>query len=278
MACRVLAVVMIGLCALVPPRPSFADPFSDGMASLYSGFGSFGDLLFPDETTYTVGIGPQYRPDYLGSDNYKVAPDIVFYLKFGNRATVDNSGIELNLLSLSNFQLGPVIKINGGRSEKDNDDLLGMGNIDASLELGAYAKARIADKYVLRLTGRRAVFTGHRGWLFTAQVNALLYQKEKLGVVGSIEWTGATKRYSQFFFGVTPGQSIASGLREYDATDSGRDIKVSIAAKYDWDEKWSINGVVEYSRLIGAIGNSPLVSDIGSASQFKVGTFATYTF
>lgn len=268
MACIALAMLM--------PKAACADSLS----SIYSGLQIFGDLLFPDETQITFGTGPRFSPDYLGSNDYQVEADFVFLVRVRNILTLDNDGVAINLLGLRDLQIGPVLKISGGRNEAANPALNGLGDIGAAFELGAFAKIVIAGKYVARIRYRHAVASGHRGGLADASLSTLIYENGAgdFSIALGFRGTWADKGYAQRFFGINAEQSIVSGIEEYPIGSSVRDIRLNTGARWVFARNWSLNGYAEYSHLVGQVANSPIVDGLGSPGQFSAGANVTHTF
>jgi outer membrane protein len=47
---------------------------------------------------------------------------------------------------------------------------------------------------------------------------------------------------------------------------------------YRFLERWSVNGVATYARLLGDAGDSPIVDDVGDANQFFGAFLNNYRF
>ncbi|HEY5167416.1 MAG TPA: MipA/OmpV family protein [Pseudolabrys sp.] len=80
------------------------------------------------------------------------------------------------------------------------------------------------------------------------------------------------------YFGITPTQSVASGLPVYDACGGLRSFGAGAQARYEWSRQWATHIFVDYERLAGDAANSPLVTQPGSRDQIQVGIGVTYSF
>ncbi|MEL7027647.1 MAG: MipA/OmpV family protein [Pseudomonadota bacterium] len=270
---RVSAAAAAAMLVLTGPAAAQRfESFSSGLANL-------GDVLLPNQTQITLGVGPNYSPDYFGSDNYDFGVDTNIILRFKNFATVSNEGAEFNILGLSDFELGPTADITSGRDEDNNAALEGLGDIGRSLEIGAYGRLRIRDTYTLRAQYRHAL-TGHDGDVVTVRMNRRLYQTsdERLTTAAGIRWTWVNAKYNQSFFGVTEEQSERSGLPVSTPAGSSRDIRMSVGARWRFLERWALNGYASYGLLVAEASNAAIVDDFGSRHQFGVGANVTYTF
>jgi len=246
--------------------------------SFYSGLQSFTDLMVPDVKQISIGLGPSFGPDYLGSDDYEFRPKASFYIRFNKFLTLENDGASFNVLGLSNFQFGPVLHLTDQRKQSANPALNGLGNIQGSLDFGLYTKFLIADKFSARLRYFNDFLSNDNGGLFELSLNTVLYKREHLSVVLGVTGSWADKKRAQQFFGITAAQSATSGLAEYRPGGSFQDARVDLGARWDFAKNWSLNGYARYSRLVDNIANSPIVDPLGSANQFTVGSFVSYTF
>lgn len=244
----------------------------------FSDLVEFVDVMVPDGTQITAGVGPQFGPDYYGSDDYEVEPDLVFLVRLGKFLTLGNDGAELNLLGLKDVQFGPVVRTTGGRSESSNPALEGLGRIRRSLDLGVYAKVNVNDYFTARLRYYHAIIRSGNGGVLDLTLSRLLYRKDNLSVGLGIRSSWAQSNRAQQFFGISEEQSLNSGLPEFSPGASFQDIRVNLGARWEFDKHWSLNGFVRYTRLLDDIANSPLVDPLGSPNQFTMGSSVSYTF
>ena len=72
--------------------------------------GFFGALnfLIPEETNLSLGVGPIYKPDYFGSDDYEFNADPQVYVKFRNFVFLDDDGADFGIIGFSRFRRRPV--------------------------------------------------------------------------------------------------------------------------------------------------------------------------
>ncbi len=242
--------------------------------------GFFTELLelVPAGTQVVVGVGPEVGPDYLGSDDYEVEPDVVFFARLGKVFTFGNEGAAINILGLKDFQFGPVVRTTGGRSEGKNPALAGLGSFGTSLDLGVFARINVADYFTARLRYYHAVVGGDNGGLLDLRLSKLLYQQDDLSVVAAVRGSWAQRNRAQQFFGITAEQSLNSGLPEFSPGASFQDLRFDIGARWEFIDNWTLNGFARYSRLIGDIADSPIVDPLGSPNQFTVGSYVAYRF
>lgn len=249
-------------------------------------FGTIADLILPETTQLTLGFGIQHKPDYSGSDQYRISTKEVFFIRYRDLFMIDNTGASLTLLRIfEDISFGPVARLEGGRKEKRNDALTGLGNIGTSWELGGFVKANIWDEAVARARFRWGV-SGHEAFLMDLQLSRVIFAhddwkplfKRNWTIVANVNSTYSGGKYASQFFGITPEQSLASGQPAYSLGAGFRDIGGEIAFRWEFAEQWSLIVAGRYNRLLGAFADSPLVALDGSANQWRVAAIVTYTF
>ena len=228
-------------------------------------------LLTPASTDLSVGVGPVYQPDYFGSDDFEIEADPQVYVKFRNFVFFDNDGADFALFGLSGFSFGPSIRIVGDRDESENPALQGLGDVGATVELGGFAATTFMDRFSVRFKVRRGVATGHRGLIVDASSTALLfrYGRVSTSLTAQTSWIG--NQYADTFFSVTPQQSLASGLNEFDANRGFRDIGGSLNAFINVGKRWSLNPYITYNYIFDGIAETPIIADFGDRHQYTVG-------
>lgn len=270
------AVAVVGLSVALVAFPARAQLIADISANIQS----VSDLVFEDLQHVTVGLGPKFAPDYMGSDDYEFRPDLSFNVRFGNRFSASTQGVEFTLFGIQRITFGPTLRLSGRRSPDANPAVEGLGTIKRSPELGVFAKAVWPRQLSLRLGARQGIARGHEGLLVEMEGSAQVYRSrsgEVTGYVGaSTTWAGSP--YTRSFFGINEEQSVDSGLPVYDPGSSMRDVSLSATLRWVLSPHWSFNGTAGYRRLLDDVADSPIVSDYGSADQFSIGFILARTF
>ncbi len=228
-------------------------------------------FLTPETTDLSIGVGPVYRPDYFGSDDYEFRPDPEVYVKFRNFVFLDNDGADFALFGFSGFSFGPSFRVVGDRDEDDNIALAGLGDIDHTFEVGGFAATKFVDRFLFRAKVRKGVVGGHDGLIVDATGTALLFRVGRLStsISGQAAWIG--DRYADTYFSVTPAQAVASGLSEYDAGRGMRDVGGSFNAYINIGKRWSLNPYVSYRYIFDNIADTPIIDQFGDRNQYAVG-------
>ena len=237
--------------------------------------GFFGVLTFlvPDETNLSIGVGPVYKPDYFGSNNYEFSADPQVYVKFRNFVFLDDDGLDFGVFGFSGFRFGPTIRIKGRRDQDDNPALAGLGDVDTTFEFGGFAATTFLDRFAVKAKVRHGLKTGHRGTIVDGYLTALIFRAGPVSVStsGHASWIG--NRYADAYFSVTPEQSAATSGRiaAYD-TDAGfRNVGGSVNAYINIRDRWSLNPYASYSLIFDDYADTPIISQYGSRHQYSVG-------
>jgi len=245
------------------------------------------DLLPRDVTAIRLGVGPVVLPEYMGDDRYKISPAPLISLRYRDWFEIDNNELKITARSKlvntrtevggGRLRFGPLISLDFGRDENDSNDLIGLGNVGTSLELGAFVgyaygpvRGRIKAKY--------DVAGGHGGALIKGDVSLAVYRDEKLSVgsVASVTW--ASSDYMNSYFGITGAQSVGSGLAVYAPGSGFRDFSLGLGGNYAINDRFSVISNVGYSRLLKDAKNSPLVAQRGSPNQWQFSSYVVYSF
>lgn len=274
-------------------RPLFFGPFDDedsaesvgnriSLPEDEEGAGFFGILnyLVPDQTNLALGVGPVYRPDYFGSDDYEVFADPQVFVKFKNFVFLDDDGADFALLGFSSFRFGPSLRIRGRRDQDDNPALNGLGDVGTTFEFGGFAATTFLDRFAVRAKVRHGIKTGHRGTVVDGFLTALVFRTGPLSLSTSAQATWIGNNFADAYFSVTPEQSARSGgvLQPYDADAGFQNVGASVNAYINVGKRWSFNPYISYDYIFDEYANTPIIAQFGSRNQGRAGFYITREF
>jgi outer membrane protein len=246
------------------------------------------DLVIPLELPQPnfVGVGIGSYPDYFGSDEqaFGAAPIARISLGGNRFARLVVNDLRVNLLDHSNWQLGPAAVWRFGREDVNDPVVRKVHEIDKSLSLGVFGAYVWRDPVEVR---RQAGVGGwalgdvtgaYDGW--TAGLNAFAMQPvaRMVSLAGGAAFTYGSDNYMDEYFGVTPGDSLASGLPVHVPGSGVRDARGWLAAVVHVGLQWHVGAGVMYSRLLGDAADSPLVAARGSENQWVYGVGGLYAW
>lgn len=248
--------------------------------------------------TITIGGGGVYVPDYEGSKHYRftAAPGAIGQYKgfnfvvAGNRASLDLIPNEPG--QRWDLQAGPVVMIDFNRSTKsqiEDPQIKALGERKSSLAVGGYVGlgrkgvfTSRYDKLSLSVSYRKGISGANRGTVIQPTVNYFtpLSRKIAVGLIGSAEH--ANRTYGEAYFDVDTAGSLASGLPVYRTGSGWKNWTVGALGTYALTGNllhgFKFVGGVTYKRMLGDYADSPIVSVVGSKSQWLGVAGIAYTF
>ncbi len=237
-----------------------------------------------------VGAGALSSPTYEGDDTSRLSILPNLQVTYSDRffASVQE-GIGYRVFADDTFKAGPILRVKFSRSENgdqafavegdDTTDLIGLGDIDTSLEAGGFVDYKVGP--VTFSAEARQAFTGHEGFVADLGVK---WSGRNFMFGPPIIWSvGPRARlvddtYNAAYFGVNATQSAASGLPVFDATGGLHSYGLGATAiiPLTQDNAWSAVIIAGYDRLTGDAADNPLVQLRGSKDQASLGVFLSY--
>jgi outer membrane protein len=267
-----------------PADPLSQSPNAPAMPTVFDG-----DYL-------TIGAGGAYVPGYEGSDSYVVTPVVGLQGRLGGFTISPRpAGAAVDLINEPSdakisFSLGPVTRVRFDRTKQIRDPAVSaLGVLKTAIEVGANAGVsigRITNPYDSLSFGadvRWDVNGAHKGMVIQPTITYLTPLSTSFAVVLNITAEHVDDKYAQYYYGVTPGGSAASGLPVYSAHAGWKNAGASLVTFYDLDGNlanggFALVGGLSYSRMLGDIAKSPIVAQRGSRNQFMLGAGVAYTF
>jgi outer membrane scaffolding protein for murein synthesis (MipA/OmpV family) len=249
----------------------------------------------PFEDSIIIGVGAASIPRYEGSSDSTIIPAAAAHGTIGGYGfTIAGTTLSTDIIPYRNatggkFVLGPVahLTLNRNSNKRTRDaQIRALGEIDMAVEVGGqigYTQTGVitSDYDVLTATVS-AVYdvTGtHDSVIITPSLSygTPLSKQVFVGLNASADYVGG--KYAQTYYGVTPTQSIVSGLRPYTPGDGIKDVAVTGLVNFslsgDLRSGLSLFGVASYMRLLGDFGRSPVTQD---RNQMIYAAGLAYTF
>lgn len=251
----------------------------------------------PDDTTsyqengdwsVTITTGVIAAPRFLGDDDFEASafPNISITYKDWLFASI--GGVGANVVNSNGFKAGPIVKYDFGRSETDsnplslsgdpNNDLVGLGDIDGSIEFGGFVEYN-HNNFEARFEVRQGLDGGHEGMI--GEVSLSYNDQFTIGEIPIIWSAGPTLKfgddnYNSAFFDVNAAQSAASGLATYDANAGLISYGLEGNVVIPTSERTAIIAFGSLEKLGSEIADSSLVTTRGSDFQAKAGVMFSY--
>ena len=246
-----------------------------------------GQLPTPEEIStrdsLTIGLGAAVTPDYEGSNDYRIIPAGAIRgkykgISFSTRGTylfvdVIPGGGKLEL------DAGPIVGVRMNSRRHIEDDVVeDLPRLKRAFEVGGFAGVSFHglpnpyDTLALRLDVLHDIGNAHESTTFTPNLefSTPLSRTTYLGASVGAEFVA--NRYADYYFGITPAGSLASGLPVFNPDGGMKNWKLGLLLNQslsgDLLHGFSIFGAGQYSRLVGDFKRSPIVDDRGSPNQW----------
>lgn len=268
------------------------------LASAAPAFAQTSAASLPDPNdrsdTLTIGAGGAYLPDYEGSDDYRFTPAAairgrVSGISFFSRGTYLYADFIPRGAGKLDFDAGPIVGVRFNRTGKIKDDFVDrLPELNTAFEVGgfvgvtAHGLTNPYDALSFRLDVVKDVGNAHKSTVISPAIDfgTPLSRTFYVGASASADFAGGG--YADYYYSITPAESLASGLRPFDAGGGFKSWKVSLLANQsltgDLTHGLSLFGTGSYGRLAGDFKRSPIVADRGSATQWMAALGLGYTF
>jgi outer membrane protein len=256
-----LSVVACGtaFAADVPPRPTA--PALKAQPSLYQ----------PYDIVLEIGGGGGIKPAYEGAKDFAFSPMVIVALHY---LRVPGLGVVKDGVKKEGFSIGPSFRYVSERVSADHVELRGLNNVDSSFEFGgkfAYTFDMFRPWVAIRYG------FGHEGIVGEAGLDLIMRPMEAVEVTFGPRASFASGEYMRAYFGVTPIESVSSGMATFKPGSGLKSAGAELGVRYDFTPEWALHGNVAYERLIGDAADSPIVKR-GEENQVTAKVGVSYKF
>jgi outer membrane protein len=222
-----------------------------------------------------LGGGAWVHPRFPGSDSTYAQPLPYFDVHYGRLFLVTGDGLGAYLFHTQGawaaVSIAPELR---QRRESDEERLRGLGDVrrTARAEFQAgYAAGCFTAK------GDVATDIAHRrqGTIVDLTLATHYPAFGRLQVESGVAAQWANRLFNDSFYGVTPAQSVATGLPQYSPGSGMDEIRVFLGARFAIDRHWLAVGRVAAVHLTQKASDSPIV-ERRNHGEFQL--FAAYRF
>lgn len=212
-----------------------------------------------------LGAGASIGPEFPGSDEADTSPWLIWRnAGFGEPGSKDRDG----------FAISPSFNMVGERNSSDYDDLAGMQDIDRAYEVGLGVSYGSGP---FRAFGAvRRGFDGHEGVVGEVGARYRTDLSDRVTLWSSVALGYGSSDYNNTYFGVTADEARA-GRGVYTPGSGFNTAAIAFEMRYALTDKVSLLGEVEYAKLIGDSGDSPVVQDEYQPT-LRLGIVRTFSF
>ena len=230
----------------------------------------------PSPRRTRVILGPQLVPNNPGSDIVAVRPYIDIARvrgtdPFAYEAPDESPGI--SIYRRDGLSFGPAFGFEGKRRSRDTG---GLDEIGFTVELGASVQYQMRGP-LRGFAEVRKGLGGHKGVIGMVGVDYVLRDADRWLVSVGPRLSVGDGRYARAYFGVTPRESLATGIAAY-RPDSLVMVGATTSALRQLNDRWGVFGYAKYDRIVGAAADSPVTRLFGTRNQLSGGLGVSYTF
>ncbi|GAA0548727.1 outer membrane scaffolding protein for murein synthesis (MipA/OmpV family) [Rhizomicrobium palustre] len=228
-----------------------------------------------------ASLGASLLPEYEGSNSYILMPYVEGRLNYKNYyARFEGGTLRFNLIDNEAFHAGPLIGFRRGRGNV-NSPVHSFKHLDDTETAGGFIEwEHVAEDprsgETVYLTADNAVYGEKGGWQIVLRGTARrpiewVNPGFIVSLTGDLSWV--SRPYMQKYFGVTPSDSIASGMPIYTPGDGFNRAGVALSVDQFLSRHFSVGLRGYYASLLGKASSSPVTS---SSDQFFAGVVAGY--
>lgn len=230
----------------------------------------------PSAWSVRLGGGFIVSPDYTGSDDYETKPvpliDVShpsgFFIKYPR-------GIGFNVIRRGGLMAGAAVGYGGGR---DNDgDLAPLEEVDAGALANLFADYLIGPVSIgVTLSSPVSGDTEGEQVSLGLSYRSMLSQRLFYTAGARLKWN--SDDWNESLFSLTADEAGRVGVAPFTAGSGASEVGLGGTLTYAWTRRWSVTAVAGVSQLIGDAADSPIVEDLGDATQLTGGLFLGYEF
>ena len=226
-------------------------------------------------TTFTVGLGAEFSPDYFGSKSRGLGPTGAFALQELILPGGFGIGSENALPTDPGYGLRGSFRIVPSRKASGHRELKGLEDIDFTLELGlGYFHITEFSRTFARI---RRGFGGHGGWVAETGIDAILRPNRGLVLTAGPRANWGDAEFSRTYFGVTPKEAKNSQYSSFRPDAGLVSLGIELGAQYDFGNGWGLQGAVGWTRLQNDASRSPITKQ-GMRDQYDARLIVTRSF
>jgi outer membrane scaffolding protein for murein synthesis (MipA/OmpV family) len=215
----------------------------------------------------TVRGGVRFSPAYFGSTTIRPGPDAAVRLDHVELP----GGVVIGSNDTVGFLRGLTPRLSARyltrRVSNDYAEIAGLDNIPFSIEAG-FGVGYERRNYRAFADARYGVI-GHNSWVADIGADGITYPYEGLTLTLGPRVSFGSQRFMDTYFGISAPESEASGLASYKPESGIYGAGIEFGARYLFNERWGIEGVARWTKLVDSAANSPIVEN-GADDQYIV--------
>jgi outer membrane scaffolding protein for murein synthesis (MipA/OmpV family) len=231
--------------------------------------------------SYSVGIGAESEPGYVGSDTYNTELSYEAEARYTASERlqwiVSLGGVGVQFEPIEDTAVALSIEYEPGRENANDPILADFAEMDDTWEVQAILYRDIGPLDVgvglqQDLLGTGKGLVGFVGAEFDVDVSDRL--EFSTGLVASF----ANARHMNTEVGISPAESAASGLDAYDAPGGYKSLTLNLGIDYAVTDFATLYAEAAIEHYGASISNSPMVAEEGTATTRELGVGLRFNF
>lgn len=232
-------------------------------------------------TDVSIGVGAGVDQRYMGARDFRFEVLPTFNISRGIFFADFIRGAGVQYQTVSGFYISQTFNYDYGRAdEKDffrpgSDYLKGMGDVKGTVTSTVTLSQRITPWFSVNAQAEFGLDGHTRGNQYQFGLESTALQTAMDSIVMDMDAKLGDGQYNQTYFGVTPSQSVNSGLRRYTPGAGLYSISLAATWTHTFDKYWSTDLILGVTRYANIVADSPVVQRRTGATVF---TSLGYTF
>ncbi|MFV0360686.1 MipA/OmpV family protein [Tropicimonas sp.] len=215
---------------------------------------------------FEVRLGAKSQPAYFGSDEYVAAPDFAIKFDYARLKGLAEFGSLSDDPPARAFGLRGSLRYIGERDSSEYDEIDGLDDIDAALELGLGLVYRERN---FRAFADARYGIGHDSFAGELGMDGIMYPSDNWELRAGPRLIWGANSFADTYFSVNAEEAAKSGLSEYHADGGLLGAGFEARARYRFNDLWGVEAAVRGDRLINDAADSPITGR-GSRDQWTV--------
>lgn len=232
---------------------------------------------------FDLKLGAELEPTYAGSKNTNTEADVgaqaLYRSNSGHRYFIGLGEIG-GVFSLSpNTQFLAFLESEGGREASEDSILQGLDTIDDTIEGQFTLARRFGNRTIFATLQPDLAGDANKGlvWFVGAGYDWLSLSG-KWRFASSFDISGADSEYMTTEFGITSAESQRTGYRTYTPNSGLKSATFGLAAEYYINDRLSILNTIEIESYLDNAKDSPLIKDLGDATNIEASAVLRWRF
>ena len=184
--------------------------------------------------TVMVGVGGEYKPDFVGANRSMLSPVPIFSIRRAGSAEQfrgPRDSASIALIDFGDLRAGPAGKFVSSRKANSYSELNGLGDVKTTVELGGFIEYYPVDWFRTRGELRQGI-GGHHGVVADLSADVIVPVIQRLTLSAGPRFTWESTKATSPYFGIDAVQAMATGLPAFNAKGGAHSVGAGAQVAY----------------------------------------------